>query len=73
MFLLCNTHKALIQNNSHLEIKMLEREWFRNMKSEHFQGSIGVAFKYVQVDFDDDEKNITSVLGSTVMTAEICD
>lgn len=50
---------------------MLGREWFRNTKLKCFQGSIGEAFKYVEVDFDDDEKNLTSGFKSTLMTAEI--
>lgn len=50
---------------------MLGRECFRNTKLKYFQGSIGVAFKYVEVDFDDDEKNLTSGFESTLMTAEI--
>lgn len=70
MFLLCNTHKALI-NNSHLEIKMLGKEWLRNTKSKCFQGSIGVAFRCVEVDFDDVEKNVTSGFETILMRAEI--
>lgn len=50
---------------------MLGREWFRNTKKECFQGSIGIAFKYTEVDFDDDEMNLTSGFESTLMTAQI--
>lgn len=50
---------------------MLGKEWLRNTKSKCFQGSIGVAFRCVEVDFDDVEKNVTSGFERILMRAEI--